>query len=349
VYTYHTGRIEPLVVGMLGLARLWRTRWAAKLPAIAAGALAFAITLAPLVGYAIAHSEDFSKRVDDVSIFGKPHRAMLPRLAPLEQNLVRYAQMWHVAGDQNPRHFAPGRPVLDPLAGVLMLVGLGLCLRGRRGVVGIALLLWLAIGVAPGILSDAAPHAMRSIGAFAPTCALVALGFDALLRAYSGVRRRAWRAAVAGALVTAALWQGLVYFRATSDQREMFNMFETTVTVLVRGARAAIATTTPSGAHYQAYLWDTNIAGKVAPFLIGDAPVGHFDGQAFAPPAGPRALLLLAGDAPDDVRQRALRLLGPGARLLRTGALRPYTTKPIYVIYGAGPEAQWLADQLPLP
>src|SRR5581483_4426643 len=186
---------------------------------------------APLAGYAIAHSEDFSKRVDDVSIFGKPHRAMLPRLSPLEQNLVRYAEMWHVAGDQNPRHFAPGRPVLDPLAGVLMLAGLGLCLRGRRGLAGIALLIWLSMGVAPGIFSDAAPHAMRSIGAFAPTCALVAIGFDTLLRAYSGAPRRAWRAATAGILVAAALWQGLVYFRTTSDQREMFNMFETTVTV----------------------------------------------------------------------------------------------------------------------
>ena len=47
--------------------------------------------------------------------------------------------------------------------------------------------------------------------------------------------------------------------------------------------------------------------------------------------------------------RRALDLLGPQARLLRTGALRPYTNTPIYIIYGTGPEAQWLADQLPLP
>jgi 4-amino-4-deoxy-L-arabinose transferase-like glycosyltransferase len=349
VYTYHTGRIEPLIVGAVGLVRLWRTRRPAKLPAIAAGALAFGLTIAPLAGYALTHPEDFSKRIDDVSIFGRPHRAVLPPLGPLEENLARYALMWHVAGDQNPRHFAPGRPVLDPVAGVLMLLGLGVCLRVRPSTAGVATLIWLGAGVVPGVFSDAAPHAMRSIGALAPTCALIAIGLGALLRAYGDAPPRLVRMVVAGALLAAMAWQATVYFRTTSDQREMFNMFETTVTVLVRGARTAVAATTPSGARYQAYLWDVNTAGKVAPFLIGAEPVGRFDGAALIPPAGPRALVLLAGDAPPAIRQRVLALLGPGARLLRTGALRPYTSNPIYVIYGAGPEAQWLADQLPLP
>ena len=347
VYTYHTGRAEPLAVAALALARLWRRPLRPRLAPLAAGALAFGLALAPLASYALTHPQEFNKRVNSVGIFGAPGQPAIPPLLPLEQNAARYALMWHVAGDQNPRHYAPGRPVLDPLAGLAALLGLGLAWRSRRPA-ALALLAWLAIGLLPGIFSDAAPHAMRSIGAFAPAAALAGLGLDALL----GVAATRWRwlaPALAGvALAGVAAWNAQLYFRTTSDQQVMFNLFETTVTLLARGARAAATTATPSGAHYQAYLWDTNTAGKVAPFLIGDAPVGHFDGQRLSPPPGPRALLLLAGDAPPDVVARAVQALGPGARLLRTGPTRPYTSYPIYAVYGAGPEAQWLADHLPL-
>jgi hypothetical protein len=239
--------------------------------------------------------------------------------------------------------------MLDPIAGVLLLLGAGAWLVRRRALSGLLIALWLGIGLIPGIFSDVPPHAMRAIGALAPACALVALGLDALLPALVGMSRRV-RLGVAGTLlVLLAAWNVQVYFRVANDLRETFYPFDTTMSLLGRGARAVLATAPPGGKPYQAYLPGEVREQVVTRFLVGESEVGYLEGAQLKPPSSGPAILLLPGGLPAGRYDAALAALGPDGRLLRTGPLRPGSDEPIYFVYGTGPDAQSLADRLPIP
>jgi hypothetical protein len=267
----------------------------------------------------------------------------------LQDNIKRYVLMWHVRGDHNARHYAPNRPVLDPIGGTLLVLGAGVWLVRRRAMLGLLIFLWLAIGLVPGIFSDVPPHAMRTIGSLAPAWTFVALGLDALFTSLSSISRRTRFTLVSTLLLILAAWNVQVYFRTTNDQREMFFPFDTTSSLLARGARAVVSTPTPGGVTYQAYLAVEVRGLPPTRLLTGDIPVGYFDGTQFTPPVAGPAILLLPGNLDDTRYDAAMKALGPDARLLRTGPPRPDSNKPIYLVYGTGPDAQWLADRLQLP
>ena len=349
VYTYHTGRLAPLSVALFAVARLWQQRqWRGHLWTLLLGTAAFALVVTPIGVYAMTNRNEFTKRVSYVSLFNRPDQEPLAPLSVLEDNVVRYVLMWHVRGDHNARHYAPDRPMLDPIAGTLLLLGAGTWLLARRSLLGLLLLGWLLAGLIPGIFSDVPPHAMRTIGALAPACAFVALGLDALLPASHTTRRHA-RVIATGALLLLAIWNVGVYFRTTNDQREMFYSFDTTPSLLARGARAVVSTIPPGGISYQPYLWENVRDFAAAKFLLDNIPVGYFDGTRLHPPPTKPVMLLLPGGLGEERYNAALRALGPGARLLRAGPLQPGSDDPIYLVYGAGDDAQWLADRLPLP
>lgn len=349
VYTYHTGRLAPLVVGLFVLARLWQQRqWRRHARVLLIGAVAFGLVIAPIVLYALTNPDAFSKRLNHVSLFSRPDQEPLAPLSVLQDNIKRYVLMWHVRGDHNARHYAPDRPMLDPIGGVLLLLGMGAWLVRRRTLLGLLVLLWLVIGLIPGIFSDVPPHAMRSIGSLAPACTFVALGLDALVLSLAGMSRRL-RFTVGTLLVLLAAWNVQVYFRTSNDLRETFAAFDTTNSLLARGARAVLATTPPSGVPYQPYLAEEVRGQVVTKFLVSETTVGYLDGTRFTPPLNGRAILLLPGDLAKERYAVAVQALGPGASLLRTGPPHPDTNEPIYLVYGTGSDAQWLADRLPLP
>ncbi len=73
-----------------------------------------------------------------------------PRLATqIPERLIASVAGLILRGDMLPQHNLPGRPVLDPLTGALMIVGIGVAAaRWRREAYGLALL-WLFVGLIP--------------------------------------------------------------------------------------------------------------------------------------------------------------------------------------------------------
>ncbi len=111
-------------------------------------------------------------------------------LLPLQESIIRHLEMFHAAGDRNPRHNLPGAPMVDPVTGSLLILALGFAIfqvfrpnaspDGPGSVVtGVSgghryalLLLWLLVPLLGGILTrlDEAPQAYRtlaSVGAVA--------------------------------------------------------------------------------------------------------------------------------------------------------------------------------------
>lgn len=206
-------RIFAAMLAMLGgaaaLAATWRCRslraiqpW---LPNVLAFALGLAVGIAPVAEYALTNTSIFFDRNNSASIFYQPEEPDI-RIALLN-NLVRYAGMFNYRGDLNGQRNLPGAPMLDPLMGMLFVLGFALAVRRWREWPNRFMLLTFAAMLLAGILSAdwEAPQALRVIGVIPPIvyfCALallaVADAFNALFAAGSHAR---WAVGAAVALV----------------------------------------------------------------------------------------------------------------------------------------------------
>jgi hypothetical protein len=206
-YTYHTGRLAPFWgLWLLLIVALWQytagTRSALLKHILVVGlvwAASLALTLTPLITYAANDPEGFSKRVSGVSLFGGSVAESGSPLALLAQSSLAYGGMLHVAGDPNGRHHLPGRPLLDPLTGTLSLIGLLWALHQWRTPPAALLLGWLGLGLAAGVFSTGGPHAMRAVGALAPSLVLAAIGLREAVH-HLGGKQSPWRRALLGGI-----------------------------------------------------------------------------------------------------------------------------------------------------
>ena len=100
---------------------------------------------------------------------------------------VEHLLMFNFHGDNNGRHNLPGTPMLDPITGALMVLGVGLCLWRIRQPGSFLLLAWLLLMLVPGIFSldFEAPQSYRAIGSL-PAAYLAGRGTDPWIMAGMG-------------------------------------------------------------------------------------------------------------------------------------------------------------------
>jgi hypothetical protein len=190
LYAYLPARRFPLVIvgqALLGLAGRRVVGLKAIQGLLGLGSLLLTATLVavPLLLYFRASPEDATARSGVVSILASESgqaNAVGSLLGSLGLNLG----MFVIRGDDTIRHNLPERPVFDPLVAPFFLLGIVYTLRRRRPE-HLALWLWLLVMLLPGLLSDSAPHFLRSIGLLPALFALPALG---LLASASWVAER---------------------------------------------------------------------------------------------------------------------------------------------------------------
>jgi 4-amino-4-deoxy-L-arabinose transferase-like glycosyltransferase len=126
--------------------------------------IGFLFAAAPLVEFALTSPDIYFSRNESVSILNE-HRD--PNIAvAIWNSAVSHLAMFHLQGDRNARHNLPGAPMLDPISGSLLLLGVSLSLRRDRSRATCLMLLVSAVMLQAGILSTEwdAPQAVRSIG-----------------------------------------------------------------------------------------------------------------------------------------------------------------------------------------
>jgi 4-amino-4-deoxy-L-arabinose transferase-like glycosyltransferase len=193
-YTYIAARIIPLTV-VLGAAAGWRCRsWRRSLGPLALALAVAALVALPIGAYFWRHPELFWGRVETAS--GGPLGA--------GERIVNALGLfvWH--GDDLARHNLPGRPLFDPLAGGLFLLGLAICLRRWREPGYAALPTACAVMLLPQALAWGEPHFLRAAGVLPAAQVTAAVGLDAVLARLAGGLRRPALAALA------IFWAGLV-------------------------------------------------------------------------------------------------------------------------------------------
>ncbi|MEX1018011.1 MAG: PA14 domain-containing protein [Litorilinea sp.] len=235
------------VLGLVAGAGLIRQRAAWRSVALGIGvmALAGAVVFAPTAKFALERSETYLGRVQTTSLWART--APDARMAALAQNAAKHLRMFHVQGDPNGRHNLPGRPMLDPIAGALMLLGLVMCLARPRRLYAWLLPVWLGTALLGGILSldFESPQSLRSIGALPPAYLLATLPLTAILqlarRHASGTESGGWSTGrlprvVAGlgvaTLVIGVAWIDIrTYFVVQARDFSAWNAFSTPETL----------------------------------------------------------------------------------------------------------------------
>jgi len=269
---YHSARLMPIVVGLAIIAHWYTYRWrlVPQWRGLLGWCIGTALMAAPIIWYATTQSYNYMKRIDVTSLASSAVAAGVPLWVALQQNVIAYAGMFLLAGDENARHFFMGMPQLNIIEGLGFAVGC-VALWYRRDIAALWLVAYLGIAIAPGILSVDAPHALRTVEATIPTAMIVAYGLSILLHA---VLPR-WRTTVVVTMLAiACAWSANTYWQWQMDPRS-YNEFDGELTTAVRYVQhtQSLAETH----HAQWYLpieWHDSDVGV---YLLQSKDIGRYD------------------------------------------------------------------------
>ncbi len=243
---YTAFRLFVLAVGLFAVfgAIIWPQWWAKRADpgwwgrqGARLGILLFAawITLMPVAQYAIRHPDSYWARVRATSILNRRDDPNLPHA--LLTSLERHVAMFNLHGDNNGRHNLPGEPELDPLMGVLMVLGIALALRNANRPAPLFFLLLFPIALSGGIFSldFEAPQSLRSIAvlpAVAYFCILPVLRLATESRYALRPLPQRWLLLPAGLLGLYVLWfNAYTYFVRQANDFAVWNAFSTPETI----------------------------------------------------------------------------------------------------------------------
>ena len=149
-------------------------------PGLIVLSVAALLAVAPAVQFALREPDTFWERTRWVSVATDQAAGQVGPV--ILESALKHVLMFNVRGDPNPRHNLPGEPMLDPFSGVLMVLGLGLCLWRWREPRSLLLLAWLGVMLLGGIFSrsDESPHSLRAIGSLPAAYLLVVMALDGL-------------------------------------------------------------------------------------------------------------------------------------------------------------------------
>ncbi len=213
----------------------WR-RW---LLALGVAGLTVWLVVMPVVRYAWDNPDAFLYRTRQISIFTKRDQ---PNLGlALWDSAKQHLLMFNYAGDRNGRHNLPGEPMLDPITGVLFVLGVGLAALRIRQPANLFFLILLPAALIGGIFSVdfEAPQALRSIAVipavvYLAALPLVALGREAEL-ALRPLPPRIWLLSPAVAAGVALVWlNAQTYFVRQANDFATWNAFSAPETITGR-------------------------------------------------------------------------------------------------------------------
>jgi len=189
VYAYTAGRVMPLlpfalVVYLLLFDRRTLYRHRAGLLLLCLVAL---LTVAPLVLFLRAHPEA-EQRLDQLS--GPLTALSQGDFRPVLEITLGTLGMFGVQGEPQWLYNVSGRPVFDPLTSLFFYGGLALCIARLRDWRCGVTLLWLLVGLGPGMVSPPPASFNHTLAAQPAVYLALALGVDAAWKWLA--RRRVW-------------------------------------------------------------------------------------------------------------------------------------------------------------
>ena len=231
-YTYFGARLMTVVVGLYLVGRAMRegheflARYGRGLFVLVVG---FALTVWPLALYYVAHPADFLSRYNQVSIFASGWLAREVAATGRSAAALLLEQFWKSVSAFNATPdptfwYHPGIPLLDPVSGVFLILGLAVTLwRVRRPAWGLLLLWFWALVILGWTLTENPPSSQRGVGTIPVVAILTALGLTETLNALrrlTGDRLRfPFHVSLFTLLAIIALINLFFYFRVYTPRR----------------------------------------------------------------------------------------------------------------------------------
>ncbi len=214
---------------------------------VALGIIMAILVFLPLGLYFYEHPQDFFGRAGQVSIFSPDLQREVgggTLLGTLEYSTRETLLSFFIGeGDSNWRHSVPGYPLLNPLVGVLFLLGLAWAIqgtvmvawniiRGREIHLGMIYpyVILLLVGMLLPVITTAEgmPHALRSVGLIAPIFMLSGAAGAVVLwwirrQALTEISKVVLYGLAAGMLIVSGLYgAGLYFFVAGNDSEAAY-------------------------------------------------------------------------------------------------------------------------------
>ena len=265
-YTYIAYRVMiGVVVGIFGLLLLAAVHPKIGFPhfkrygwQLVVSVLAVLLVFAPLGWFFVQQPDDFVGRAGQVSVFNKELQEkygggeLLPTIwYSLNETVMSF---FAGSGDINWRHNVSGFPLLNPLVGLLFLLGLAWTLRGtvmvgwklfRGQEVHLGMIypyvLLLIVGMLAPVISTAEgiPHGLRSIGLVMPIFLLAGTAGAVVLhwcqyKAGKGVVLSIFGGVTISFLLLGALYDGSLYFLVARNDAEARYAYRSDLTEVAR-------------------------------------------------------------------------------------------------------------------
>jgi hypothetical protein len=280
-YTYLAARVLPVfVVLFAGYWRLahrarFRVHWRGLILVLALAA----ILAAPLLIYLATHW-DAQERIGRLDAPLQALRA--GDSGPVLTSAARTWAMFLWQGDLQSHYNLPARPVFEPLGGLLFAAGFLLALYRLRDPAYAFCALWIVVTLLPGMLTEPAPHFIRTAGALVTVFVFPALAARWLSRRLAGMGRVAWHVALIGWLgftLTLTFYDYFHHWPALEEVRAFRHAGLAEVAHYLDGADDAtpVAACTPflNEAHF---FWRSD--RQALPYLMQrDLPVGWYSCQ----------------------------------------------------------------------
>nr|WP_256439729.1 glycosyltransferase family 39 protein [Candidatus Chloroploca mongolica] len=339
--TYHTGRLAPVAAAWLALVLLLREprAWRGWLRGSLVASLGLLLTVTPLLLFALNQPEAFNDRVGQVFLLSDEARQGAAPLEMLDQSLHQHLLMFHVQGDLNGRHHAPGRPMFDYVTGIGLLLGSVVLLRSARDWRTLIVAGLFLLGLAPSALAVDAPHGMRSLNAAAYGVIIAALGWNALgwsLRQRGVQLARGMRRSIVAMLASLVIvLNATVYFVVMPPQREVFLVFYPVQSQMGAYIRA-VANENGGELPRQIYVAEGLKNDQIFMFLTSGLHIETFRGASLSAPPEPGALFLFGGYFADEEAALLAPILGLDAAPTGSGPAFPDGQGVTFYMYEVG-------------
>ena len=180
LYSYLGSRICLLsLLGFFALEGVLR-----RSPWVFRQGTAFAIGAAmaayPLLLYYLSKPGAFWVRTAELSVFNSEYPLMV-----ILDNIWRHALMFFTRGGTYARDNFPGLPMVDPLTGLLFIVGSVALFRNLKASFARLIGCTFALNLIPGVFSvsqEGAPYVYRTAGVMIPAFLIVGLGLQGLMQ-----------------------------------------------------------------------------------------------------------------------------------------------------------------------
>jgi PA14 domain/Dolichyl-phosphate-mannose-protein mannosyltransferase len=251
----------------------------------------FFVAIAPLAVYGIQNPEAFTRRTRLLSVWNEVREAG-GSLRPLFDNFLKTLGSLHIRGDADPMNNLPDAPLLDPVTGALVLLGLVWALLFFRNPVARLVLLWTVAVGSVDVLSktDEAPSARRILGLLPILLLAAGMALRELNRRFPLGARRALAVALVGGLVFAAFFNLDRYFDRQAKHPAVWRTFSVDGSAPVGELLRSLPASTAF------YYSSTYSIDYVVDFISGCRPYAPLNIAATFPPSSDSVYVLPDGE-----------------------------------------------------